>query len=176
MMVIPPAIGVILILFGIVLFIVDLSVTNHGLPTAGGIAALLAGGLALLGAGIPYSGVLLGAVVVAAMLMGGVLFGVLGTLRSFKGRPALTGKEGMIGEVGTVRSPVGVSSSGWVFVHGELWRAVLAFAPEETGSQESEPMIGVGRKARVVGFGEGGLVQVVPVELPGRSRDFEGPG
>ena len=30
----------------------------------------------------------------------------------------------MIGEVGTVRSPVGVSSEGWVFVHGELWRAV----------------------------------------------------
>jgi hypothetical protein len=34
-MVIPPAIGVILILVGIILFIVDLSVTNHGLLTAG---------------------------------------------------------------------------------------------------------------------------------------------
>jgi membrane-bound ClpP family serine protease len=69
MLVIPPAIGVILILFGIALFIVDLSVTNHGLPTAGGILALLVGGLALLGAGVPYSGVLLGAIVVVAMLM-----------------------------------------------------------------------------------------------------------
>ncbi len=176
MLVIPPAIGVILILFGIVLFIVDLSVTNHGLPTAGGIVALLAGGLALLGAGIPYSGVLLGAVVVVAMLMGGVLFGVLGTLRASKGRPALTGKEGMIGEVGTVRSLVGVNSEGWVFVHGELWRAVLAFAPEETGPRESEATIGVGRKVRVVGFGEGGVVQVVPIELPGRGRDLDGPG
>ncbi|CAN5734736.1 hypothetical protein BH20ACT12_BH20ACT12_17610 [soil metagenome] len=176
MMVIPPAIGVILILFGIVLFIVDLSVTNHGLPTAGGIAALLAGGLALLGAGIPYSGVVLGAVVVAAMLMGGVLFGVLGTLGASKGRPALTGKEGMIGEVGTVRSLVGVNTEGWVFVHGELWRAVLAFAPEEATSRESEATIGVRRKVRVVGFGEGGIVQVVPVELPGRGRDLEGPG
>src|SRR5215204_1715330 len=129
MMVIPPAIGVILILVGIILFIVDLSVTNHGLLTAGGIVTLLAGGLALLGAGVPYSGVLLGALVVVAMLMGGVLFGILGALRSSKGRPALTGKEGMIGEVGSVRSPVGVSSEGWIFVHGELWRAVLAFAP-----------------------------------------------
>ena len=176
MLVIPPVIGMILILFGIVLFIVDLNVTNHGLPTAGGIVALLAGGLALLGAGIPYSGVLLGAVVVAAMLMGGVLFGVLGTLRSSKGSPALTGKEGMIGEVGTVRSLVGVNSEGWVFVHGELWRAVLAFAPEETGPREGEATIGVGRKVRVVGFGEGGVMQVVPVELPGRGRDLEGPG
>ena len=176
MMAIPPAIGVILILVGIVLFIIDLNVTNHGLLTAGGIVTLLAGGLVLFGAGVPYSGLLLGAVVVAAMLMGGVLFGILGSLRASKGRPALTGKEGMIGEVGTVRSPVGVSSEGWVFVHGELWRAVLAFAPEETGPRESEPMIDVGRKVSVVGFGEGGVVQVLPIELPGRGRDLDRPG
>src|ERR671913_1899463 len=155
---IPPVIGVILILVGIVLFIVDLSLTNHGLLIAGGIVTLLAGGLVLLGAGVPYAGVLLGAVVVAAMLMGGVLFGILGSLRLRGRKPALTGKEGMIGEVGTARSSVGVSSSGWVFVHGELWRAVLAFAPEETGLREGEPKIGVGRKVSVVGFGEGGVV------------------
>jgi membrane-bound serine protease (ClpP class) len=176
MMVIPPVIGVILILIGIVLFIVDLSVTNHGLLTAGGIVTLLAGGLALFVAGVPYSGLLLGAIVVVAMLMGGVLFGVLGSLRGLRGRPALTGKEGMIGEVGTVRSPVGVSSSGWIFVHGELWRAELAFAPEETDPRESEPMIDVGRKVSVVGFGEGGVVQVVPIGLPGRGRDLDRPG
>jgi membrane-bound serine protease (ClpP class) len=164
MMVIPPAIGVILILMGIALFIVDLSVTNHGLPTAGGILALVVGGLALLGAGVPYSGVLLGAIVVVAMVMGGVLFGVLGSLRASKGRPAITGREGMIGEVGTVRSPVGVESSGWVFVHGERWRAVLAFAPEEAEPRGEEPAIEAGRKVVVVGFGEGGMVQVVPVD------------
>src|SRR5215216_3902620 len=176
MLVIPPTIGVILILVGIVFFIVDLSVTNHGLPTAGGILTLLAGGLALLGAGVPYSGVLLGVLVVVAMLMGGVLFGLLGSLRSSKGRPALTGKEGMIGEVGTVRRAVGVDSSGWVFVHGERWPAVLAFAPEETDPRDGEPMIGVGRKVRVVGFGDRGVMQVVPLELPGRARDLDRPG
>jgi membrane-bound serine protease (ClpP class) len=176
MMAIPPVIGVILILVGIVLFIIDLNVTNHGLLTAGGIVTLLAGGLALFGAGVPYSGLLLGALVVAAMLMGGVLFGVLGSLRGLRGRPALTGKEGMIGEVGTVRSPVGVDSSGWVFVHGELWRAVLAFAPEETDSRDGEPMIGVGSKVTVVGFDEGGTVQVVSLERDyhNRSLDLKG--
>jgi membrane-bound serine protease (ClpP class) len=176
MIAMPPAIGVILILVGIALFIVDLSVTNHGLLIAGGIVTLLAGGLVLLGAGVPYAGVLLGAVVVVAMLMGGVLFGVLGSLRLRGRTPALTGKEGMIGEVGTVRSPVGVNSEGWVFVHGELWRAVLAFAPEETHPRESEPTLDVGRKVSVVGFGEGGVVQVVPIELPGRGRDLDRPG
>src|SRR5215204_6734792 len=176
MLVIPPLIGMLLILVGISLFIADLHVISHSLLTVGGIVTLLAGGLALLGAGVPYSGVLLGAIVVVAMLMGGVLFGILGSLRALRGKPALTGKEGMIGEVGTVRSPVGVNSSGWIFVHGELWRAELAFAPEETDPRESEPMIGVGSKVSVVGFGDGGVVQVVPIELPGRSRDFDRPG
>jgi membrane-bound serine protease (ClpP class) len=176
MLVIPPAIGVILILIGIALFIADLHVISHGLLTAGGIVTLLAGGLALLGAGVPYSGVLLGAVVVVAMLMGGVLFGALGSLRYLRGSKALTGKEGMIGEVGTVRSPVGVESTGWVFVHGERWRAVLAFAPEETDPRDGEPMIGVGSKITVVGFGEGGTVQVVPAQRDYHSRSLDSKG
>src|SRR5215211_4691749 len=174
MMAIPPAIGVILILLGLALFVVDLH-TGHGLLTAGGILTLLAGGLVLLWAGIPYSGVLLGAVVIVAMLMGGVLLGILGSLRARGRRPALTGKEGMIGEVGTVRRLVGTNSEGWVFVHGELWRAVLAFAPEENDPQDSEPMIEVGRKVRVVGFGEGGIMQVVPIELPSHGREVDQP-
>ena len=163
-MVISAAIGALLLLIGLVLFIVDLHVTNHGLPTAGGIVMLLAGGLVLLWAGVPYAGMLLGALGVVAVLMGGVLVGVLRSSRALRGRPALTGKEGMIGEVGTVRSPVGVEASGWVFVHGERWRAVLAFAPEGADPLEGEPTIGVGRKVTVVGFGEEGTVQVVPVQ------------
>jgi membrane-bound serine protease (ClpP class) len=171
-----PTIGALLIIVGLVLFIVDLHVISHGLLTAGSITMLLTGGLALVWAGVPYAGVLLGAVVVVAVLMGGVLFGVLGSLRALKGGPAITGKEGMIGEVGTVRSPVGVNSEGWVFVHGERWRALLAFAPEESEPRDDEPKVGVGRKVTVVGFGEGGVVQVVPIELPGRSQDLNRPG
>ena len=175
-MVIPQAIGAILILIGLVLFIADLHVTSHGLLTSGGIVMLLTGGVALLWAGVPYAGVLLGALVEVSMFMGGVLFGVLGSLRALKGRPALTGKEGMIGEVGTVRSPVGVNSEGWVFVHGELWRALLAVAPEGADPGDGEPTIEVGRKVRVVGFGEGGVVQVVPIGLPGHGQDSDRPG
>jgi membrane-bound ClpP family serine protease len=167
-MIILPAIGVALVLVGFALFLVDLNVTNHGLPTAGAILALLGGGLALLVAGVPYAGVLLGALGVVAVLMGGVLVGVLGSSRALRGRPAITGKEGMIGEIGTVRSPVGPESEGWVFVHGERWRAALAFAPEEADPRDDpEAVVGVGRKVVVVGFGDGGgVLQVMPVEWP----------
>jgi membrane-bound ClpP family serine protease len=169
------AIGALLILVGIVLFVVDLHLIGHGLLAAGGIVALLVGSLLLLWAGVPYSGVLLGALAVVAVLMGGVLFGV-GSLRTLVRRPALTGKEGMIGEVGTVRSPVGVDSEGWVFVHGELWRAVLAFAPVEADPRDGEPIAGAGRRVRVLGFGEGGVMQVVPIGPPGSGRDLDQPG
>ena len=172
-MAISPAIGVVLVLVGLALLLVDLSVTNHGLPTAGAIVALLAGGLALLVAGVPYSGVLLGAIALVAVLMGGVLFGVLRSSRALRGRPAMTGREGMIGEVGTVRSPFGTHSEGWVFVHGERWRAVLAMAPEGGSLGDREPMIGVGSKVAVVGFGDGAVVEVVPVEWSPPRRAFD---
>ena len=93
-----------------------------------------------------------------AVLIGGVLFGVVGSLRTLVRRPALIGKEGMIGEVGTVRSPVRANSEGWVFVHGKLWRAVLAFAPVEADPRDGERIAGAGRRVRVVGFGEGGVI------------------
>ncbi len=175
-MVIPPAIGVVLVLVGLALFLVDLNVTNHGLLTAGGILALLAGGLALLAAGVPYAGVLLASLAVVAALMAGVLLGILGSSRGLRGKPAMTGREGMIGEVGTVKSPVGLESEGWVFVHGERWRAVLAFAPEGADSRDRDAVVEAGRKVAVIGFGDGGVVQVVPIELPGRGRDLDRAG
>ena len=88
--------------------------------------------------------------------------------------PVRTGREGLIHEIGTARSPI--APRGKVFVHGELWRAVLAFAPEETDPRDVEPMIGVGSKVTVVGFDEGGTVQVVSVERDyhNRSLDLKG--
>jgi hypothetical protein len=40
-MVIPPSIGVVLVLVGLALFLTDLKVTNHGLPTARAILSLV---------------------------------------------------------------------------------------------------------------------------------------
>jgi membrane protein implicated in regulation of membrane protease activity len=166
-MVISLVTGVVLVTIGLVLFLVDLSVTNHGLLTARGILALLAGGFVLLAAGVSHSGVLLGVLGVVTAVMGLVYFVVLRSARALRDKPARTGREGMIGEIGIVRKAVGVESEGWVFVHGERWRATLAFAPEETEPPDRDQVVGVGRKVVVVGFGIGGsVVQVLPVEWP----------
>ncbi|MDE2971128.1 MAG: nodulation protein NfeD [Acidobacteriota bacterium] len=49
-------------------------------------------------------------------------------------RPAVTGREGMIGLVATVRSDIPPGGEGKVFVHGEFWDAVAA-APVTAGER-----------------------------------------
>jgi membrane-bound serine protease (ClpP class) len=155
--------GAALILLAVVLFVVDLNVTNHGLPSVGGVVALILGVLALLDLRPLYLLVSMIALVAIAILIGVLFVGGLREVRAAKGRPATTGMEGMIGEVGIVREPVGADSTGWVFVHGELWQAVPAVAPEDAHKQDREPVIGVGRRVQVVGLRDGKVV-VLPLE------------
>jgi membrane-bound serine protease (ClpP class) len=155
--------GAALILLAFAFFVVDLKVANHGLPTAGAIVALVLGGLLLSGAVVPYPWVSLVTLVVVAIFVGGTLFVVASEARAARGRPVSTGMEGMIGEAGVVRKPVSGGSPGWVFVHGERWQAVAAGVPEDAYGQDHERAIGVGRRVRVVGCGDGKVV-VVPLE------------
>ena len=53
---------------------------------------------------------------------------------------------------------------------------MLAFAPEESDPQDHEAVVGVGRKVVVVGFGEGGTVQVVSAERGYHSRSLDSKG
>jgi len=155
--------GVALVFLAFLLLVVDLIVTNHGLPTIGGMVALVVGVLMLFGATAPYFLVLLVVVVVVAILVGALFMGALSEVRTAKARPPTSGIEGMIGEVGVVKKPVGASFSGWVFVHGEWWRATTTIAPENVYQQDRERVIGVGRRVLVVGL-EDGKITVVPFE------------
>jgi membrane-bound serine protease (ClpP class) len=155
--------GVALVLLAFALFVVDLKATNHGLPTAGGIVILVLGILMLFGSLTPYLWVLLIALMVVAVLVGAFFVGALSKVRAAKERPVATGMEGMIGEVGAVREPVGTSFPGWVFVHGEWWRAIAAVAPEDAHKREHKQVIRTGHRVQVVGFQDGKIV-VMPFE------------
>ena len=69
----------------------------------------------------------------------GLIFAAVETSR----RRVSTGREGMIGEIGTVRRQIG-KSGGTVFVHGELWTAL----PKEPQTTPIEP----GTEVEVVSF------------------------
>ena len=163
--------GVSLILLALVLIAVDLKVTGHGLPAFGGLVTLILGLLVLLDVA-SYAVVAL-VLLVALVVLAGVLF-VARPGESFAGlgRQAATGAEGMVGEIGVVREPVGAGSPGWVFVHGELWRAEVALAPEDSYEGDHEQAIGVGRKVQVVQIKDGKVV-VLPLGVAGFERSLE---
>ena len=86
----------------------------------------------------------------------------------------MTGAEGMIGKVGDVLENVKTDPPGWVFVHGERWRAVPAVAPEDAYEQEDqERIIEAGEKVQVLGLRDGKVV-VMLVEAAGFEHSSEG--
>ena len=157
--------GVALVLLAFVLLVVDLKVTNHGLPTAAGLVALVLGVLMLFNTLAPFVWALLVPLMAVAILVGVLFVGALSKVRGAKERPVATGVEGMIGEVGVVKEPVGVSSPGWIFVHGEWWRAIAAIAPEDAYEQDHERVIKAGCKVLVVGLQDGEATMVLTVVL-----------
>ena len=162
MLEVPPVswVGVALVLLALVLFVVDLLMTNHGLPAVWGIVALILGVLVLFEPAGPYLWAALVILVAVAVLMGMLFVGGLSEALAARERPVKTGMEGMIGEVGVVREPVGTSLPGLVFVHGERWQAIAAVAPEDTDEQDHEQVIRVGRTVEVVGQEDGKVLVV----------------
>jgi membrane-bound serine protease (ClpP class) len=118
--------GALLIAVAFLLFIADLFLPSLGLLTVSGLAMLVAGSYLLFddAQGVAVSQPLIWAVAVA--LVG--LFAVIGgfALTVLRRKPA-TGREGLVGEVGTVRRTL--DPDGVVFVYGELWQAT---APGDT--------------------------------------------
>jgi membrane-bound serine protease (ClpP class) len=114
--------GLLLILFGIVLLVAEIKIVSHGVLTIGGIIAIVLGSLMLVNTPeLPLSVSWKVIVPVVAATAGIFVFAISAGIRAQLQRPA-TGSEGLIGQVGMVRTPV--DPDGQVFVRGEIWRAV----------------------------------------------------
>ncbi|HEY1112086.1 MAG TPA: nodulation protein NfeD [Chitinophagaceae bacterium] len=115
--------GLALIIFGLVLFLLEIKVVSHGMLAIGGVVALLLGSLMLIRPQSPFDAVRLSlSVVIPAVLVTTFFFlFVVGMgLRAQKARP-VSGLEGMVGEEG--ESLGALNPIGTVLVHGEIWQA-----------------------------------------------------
>ncbi len=112
--------GLMLIIMGIVLFILELKIISHGLLTIGGIIALIFGSLMLFESPLPFFKLSL-AVIVPVVFITTLLFVFTVRLayKTFRKRP-LTGAEALIGLEGTASTDI-TPQGGIVRVHGELW-------------------------------------------------------
>jgi membrane-bound serine protease (ClpP class) len=131
--------GLALIIFGIVLFVLEIKITSYGILTIGGVISLLLGSLMLIKEETTFEVIRISTSVIittTALTTLFFLFLVGAGLRAQKGKP-VTGIEGFIGEVGIVLEDL--DPAGTVRVHGEIWRA-----------ESTEGKLEVGTKIKVV--------------------------
>jgi membrane-bound serine protease (ClpP class) len=123
--------GLLLILFGVGLMIVEIKVVSHGILTIGGVVAMLLGSLMLYDA--PETGIRVSWVVIiptVATTAALVLFAVSAGIKALYRRP-VTGATSMVGQLGVVKAAL--NPEGQVLVDGELWRAVAQDGPVAVG-------------------------------------------
>jgi len=124
--------GVLLILFGIVLLILEVKITSHGALTIGGIAALTLGSLMLVRSPSPFVRISLGVIFAGVATTAAFFLLVVGAGIRAQRRRRVSGREGLIGERAVARTPL--DPRGQVMIQGELWSAISS-SPVATGSE-----------------------------------------
>ncbi len=121
--------GVALLFLAMLLFLAELKIVSYGLLSVGGVISLVLGSLMLFkdaGPAMRLGGGLVATTAGTILLLVGL---VMTQAIRMKNAPVTTGREGLLGEHGVVRTAVGEgadTAEGKVFVHGELWRATAA--------------------------------------------------
>ena len=123
-------VGLGLIILAIILFILEIKVQSFGMLAIGGIIAMIIGALMLIKAPIPEMRPGLTYVLPVVIAVSAIVLFLLTLVFKAHRRRSFSGREGMIGEIGTARTDL--SPAGRVFVHGELWEAE-ADAPVRAG-------------------------------------------
>jgi membrane-bound serine protease (ClpP class) len=109
--------GLILVLLGAALLVADLHVTSHGALTLSGLVAMSIGFIVLFhNSPAPYT-LSVPLVVTVTALIGGFWAIAISKALSVRRQPVAVGPQRLGGLEGVVRD------DGFVFVHGELWRA-----------------------------------------------------
>jgi membrane-bound serine protease (ClpP class) len=143
--------GLLLLALALAFFVAEALVASHGALTVAGAISFVVGSLMLFDpAGDLYGVSIWVALAIAGTLALFVALALTKILAVRRTAPQ-TGLEELVGDVGVVRQAL--DPTGYVFVHGELWRAQTANGP-----------IAAGQAVRVASVAEGLLLEVVPVE------------
>ncbi|HEY5747952.1 MAG TPA: nodulation protein NfeD [Chryseolinea sp.] len=127
--------GLMLIVFGVILFLLEIKIVSHGMLTLGAIVSLLLGSMMLIrpDSELAFQHLSWGVIISAVGFSALFFLVVLGMgIRAQRLKP-VTGVEGMIGEIGEsleMLNPVGT-----VRVHGEMWQAESLTGPIKKGAR-----------------------------------------
>ena len=141
--------GLLLMALALGFFVAEAFVVSHGALALAGAVAFVVGSLMLFDpAGENYQVSLQVALIVAATMAALVAFAALKIVQARKA-PVVTGESELVGQIGVVREAL--DPEGFVFVHGELWRA-------RTEGESVPP----GETVRVEGLDDGLTLKVAP--------------
>jgi membrane-bound serine protease (ClpP class) len=114
--------GILLIIFGVILFIAEIKVMSHGMLTVGGIVSLVMGSLLLFDTTEPALRLSLQVLVPAIVVASGFFIVVIWLAIKAQLRKHFTGAEAMVGEETEALTDIG--EDGKVFIRGEYWSAM----------------------------------------------------
>ncbi|MEP6887330.1 MAG: nodulation protein NfeD [Nitrospirales bacterium] len=147
--------GVLLLLLGVVLFVLEATVTSYGLLAIGGVLSMLLGSLMLIKTDAPFLQISWAVIVPVIGVAALVTLAMVGMgVRTMRRRP-VTGSEGMVGLVGVAKTAL--APRGQIAVRGELWEA-MSEDPVEAGRMVEVTAI-EGLKLRVKSTPEKGALR-----------------
>ncbi len=116
-------VGLLLILFGLLLLVAEMMTTTFGLLATGGIVSMVLGSVMLIDSPAPE--MQLGGLFIAASMVGLAVVTFLLVRLGVRAQmaPPVSGRAGMIKEIGKALSPIGPRTPGRVTTHGEIWAA-----------------------------------------------------
>jgi membrane-bound serine protease (ClpP class) len=132
--------GLLLMLFGLTLFALEVKVTSFGLLTVGGVLSLIFGSMMLFDSTSPELQVSLSVVVPVVVGFTAIAAFLVRLGLAAQRRPAVTGMEGMMSETGEAMTAIEPGAAGRVRIRGEIWRAI------------SNEGIAAGERVRVAGL------------------------
>ena len=113
--------GLLLIIFGIVLFIIEIYTPTFGLLTAGGVTSLVLGSFMLSKATAPFLRISLGLIIAMSLATSAFFIFALSKGIKIQWKKPVTGREGLIGKMGITKTVL--NPEGTIFIHGERWQA-----------------------------------------------------
>jgi membrane-bound serine protease (ClpP class) len=128
--------GILLIIFGVILFFAEIKVMSHGILTVGGVISLVLGSLLLFDTAEPALRISLQVLIPAVLVVSGFFIIVIWMAIKAQLRKHLTGVEAMVGT--ETEALTDIANEGKVFLKGQYWKAT------------SEKLIKKGAKVKIV--------------------------
>lgn len=132
--------GVLLIVLGLILLILEVKVTSFGVLAVGGVLALFFGSLMLIDSPLPEMQIGLRLIIPITLSIAAILLFLVRLAVQAQRQRAVTGAAGMLDETGQALTAIGPGAVGRVQTHGEIWAAT---ADEPVAAGEAVKVVNV---------------------------------